>query len=349
MVLSQTLEETHAEIVGANSGDEALLACLNNDFSLAILDVHMPGMDGYELSGFLRDDRRTAHLPIIFLTAAYSESSQVFRGYEAGAVDYIVKPFDPDILLGKVRVFLELDLHRKELVQHREKLAAANRELEAFSYSVSHDLQAPLRAINGFSQALLEDCPEKLNDEEREYLRRISDEATRMARLIEDLLSLSRVSRTDIQPQAVDLGLLAEKVVARLQEAEPERRVDVSIGDDLVVFGDLQLLARVMENLLSNAWKFTGLSNPARIEVGRTTERAEAAFFVRDNGAGFDMKYSDKLFRPFQRLHSTESFPGTGIGLSIVQRVVSRHGGRVWCESQIGKGTTFYFTLETKA
>jgi signal transduction histidine kinase len=341
MALERTLVGVDVALHRATTGEAALAATLERDFALAILDVQMPGMDGFELAELLRGDPKTKHMPIIFLTAASWEEEQIFKGYESGAVDYIVKPYNPAILVSKVNVLLEMQAQSAELRRHREQLAAVNRELEAFAYSVSHDLRAPLRAIEGFSQALLEDCLEKLNEQEQDYLGRISSEARRMAQLIDDLLTLSRVTRAEMSRERVRLDDLAREVVARLREADGARRVEVEIADGLVVEGDPRLLGQVIENLLGNAWKFTGRRPEAHIELGQTGE----AFFVRDNGVGFDMKYAGKLFAPFQRLHGMTEFPGTGIGLSTVQRIVARHGGKVWCESQPGESTTFFFTL----
>lgn len=234
----------------------------------------------------------------------------------------------------------------EDLARRYAELEAANRELEAFSYSVSHDLRAPLRAIDGFSQALLEDCELRLDDQGRDYLRRIRAATRRMGDLIDDLLALSRVTRQEMRRERVDLSALARSVVAQLRRLEPARSVEVVIADGLEAEGDSHLLRLVLENLLGNAWKFTGRQPEARIEFGAVDEGSRPAFFVRDNGVGFDMAYADKLFAPFQRLHAMSDFPGTGIGLATVQRIVARHGGRVWAVGEEGKGATFFFTLE---
>lgn len=226
------------------------------------------------------------------------------------------------------------------------ELEAANMELEAFSYSVSHDLRAPLRTIDGFSQALIEDCGDAMTEEDREYLERIRTACARMEHLIDDLLRLSRVTRTEMHRRDVNLSEMAERIAADLQQAEPERRVSFDIQPGVIANADEQLVFIVLENLIGNAWKFTSGASEVRIEFGETDLRGERVFYVRDNGAGFDMAYVGKLFAPFQRLHSAEEFPGTGIGLAIVARVIRRHGGRVWAEGAPGKGATFYFTPE---
>ena len=225
------------------------------------------------------------------------------------------------------------------------QLESANRELEAFCYSVSHDLRAPLRAIDGFSQALLEDFPKDVPEEAQRYLSRIRTSTLRMGQLIEDLLNLSRVSRGALDRAEVDLSDLARQVVALIRQHEPARSVDISIWDGMNVQADPRLLRAVLENLIGNAWKFTAKAEHPRIEVGVLRDGEHQVFFVRDNGAGFNMAYVDKLFGPFQRLHSTSEFAGTGIGLATVQRIVFRHGGRIWADAKEGKGATFYFTL----
>ena len=232
-----------------------------------------------------------------------------------------------------------------DLERRVAELAAVNRELESFSYSVSHDLRAPLRSIDGFSQALLEEYGEALTGDGQDYLRRVRAATQRMGELIDDLLNLARVTRREMRSEPVNLSALANAIVAQLQKNEPDRTVTASVQDDLVARGDPQLLRLVLENLLGNAWKFTGKEPAARIEFGMTTQNGTPVYHVRDNGVGFDMAYSEKLFGAFQRLHAMTEFPGTGIGLATVQRIVARHGGRVWAEAAIGRGATFYFTL----
>jgi PAS domain S-box-containing protein len=241
------------------------------------------------------------------------------------------------------------DRKRAEEALARAKEAAdtASHELEAFSYSVAHDLRAPLRSIDGFSQALLEDYSEKLDPQGRDYLTRVRESAQRMAQLIDDLLMLSRVTQSALNHERVDLSALARTTAMALQRVEPEREVEFIVTDGMVGNGDTRLLRIVLENLLGNAWKFTGKRPKARIEFGRG-EGAQPAYFIRDNGAGFNMAYATKLFGVFQRLHSSAEFEGTGIGLATVQRIIRRHGGRTWAEGEVDRGATFYFTLGDK-
>lgn len=238
-----------------------------------------------------------------------------------------------------------LEKHRNELARSNADLTAVNKELEAFSYSISHDLRAPLRGIDGFSQALLEDYSGRLDDSGRQHLERIRLGAQRMASLIDDLLDLSRITRAEIQRQPVDLSQMARAVTQDLARQNSARQVEFVIAPGLHAEADPRLIRTVLENLLGNAWKFTSRCSRARIEFGCTQANGQSAFFVRDNGAGFDPAYADRLFGAFQRLHATAEFPGTGIGLASVQRVIYRHGGRVWAQSAVNQGATFFFTL----
>jgi PAS domain S-box-containing protein len=224
-------------------------------------------------------------------------------------------------------------------------LETSNRELEAFSYSVAHDLRAPLRGINGFSSALLEDCADKLDEEGRDYLRRIGAGSERMGLLIDALLALSRVSRMELQRETVNLSRIAEAAIKQLRMSQPDRIVEFVSQEDVIAEGDPALLRAVFDNLLGNAWKFTGGREVAEIAFGTTEKDGAVVYYVKDNGAGFDMAYAAKLFIPFQRLHQASEFAGTGIGLATVQRIARRHGGEIWAEGIVGRGATFYFTL----
>ena len=253
------------------------------------------------------------------------------------------------IAIENARLFNEVhnlveNLERR-VAERTAELQVANQELEAFSYSVSHDLRAPLRSINGFSQALLEDFGEQLNEEGRGYLQRLRANAVQMGELIDAMLRLSRVSRSDLEREKVDLSVMAQTVAAKLAETDPERPMKWVIAPDLTVQGDAHLLNALLDNLLSNAWKYSSKAAQPRVELGVTEMQGRQCFFVRDNGAGFDMAKADKLFKPFQRLHSHSEFAGIGIGLATVQRIVNRHGGWVKAEAAPGKGAVFYFNL----
>ncbi|MGZ4998230.1 MAG: sensor histidine kinase, partial [Methylobacter sp.] len=227
-------------------------------------------------------------------------------------------------------------------------LESVNHELEAFSYSVSHDLRAPLRAVDGFSRILLDEYADRLDDTGRDRLRRVRAAAQHMAILIDDLLNLSRITRSELKREDIDLSALASEVMDELRKQEPDRNIRWTVQPGMIVWGDARLLRIVLDNLLGNAWKFTSKRPEAQIEFGMQMQNDESVYFVRDNGAGFDMAYAEKLFGAFQRLHDTNEFPGTGIGLATSQRIIHKHGGRIWAEAEVEKGATFYFTLEAR-
>ena len=237
----------------------------------------------------------------------------------------------------------------KELNQSLEarnrELEASNRELESFSYSVSHDLRAPLRAIDGFSQVLLEDCGDRLNDEAKHMLGRIRAASQRMGQLMDDLLDLARIARSSLRRERVDSSAVATEVAESLRVAYPDHRVELTIAPGMISSGDRALLRVLMESLLDNAWKYTSRRDPARVELGVIQQDGTPVYFIRDNGVGFDMRYAHKLFGPFQRLHANSEFPGTGIGLATAARIVDLHDGRIWAEGAVDQGATFYFTL----
>ena len=366
IALEAMLQGLEQNLIKAESGREALKWLLTHEFAVILLDVKMPEMDGFETASLIRQRDKSRHTPILFLTANDDTQTQAVRGYAVGAVDYLVKPVVPEFVRSKVSVFVELakktELLRRQTQLLAEKEQAAlelaetraelvrdlehkNRELESFSYAVSHDLRAPLRRIDSFSRAVLESQGDRLDDPGRRYLERVREASQHMSQLIDDVLYLSRVTRADLREQEVDLSALATLILSRLQESEPERKVEIRIRPGVIVAGDGQLLRIALENLLENAWKFTGQQPETRIEFGMTQAAGEPTYYVRDNGAGFDMTYVDRLFGPFQRLHPQGEFPGSGIGLATVQRIIHRHGGRVWAEGLVGQGATFQFTL----
>jgi signal transduction histidine kinase len=353
IALEAVLNGLGQNIIKAGSGREALRHVLCADFAVILLDVQMPGMDGYETAALIRQRERSRTTPIIFLTAAMKSDASVFKGYSVGAVDYLFKPIVPEVLRSKVEAFVDLarktaqlKVLNEQLQNQAAQLASANRELETFSYSVSHDLRAPLRHIAGFSKALMQECADALPPVGRDYLTKIEGATNRMSQLIEDLLGLARVARADIRRLPVDLAELAQSIAAALRKTSPKREVEFLVSAPLVTQGDPKLLRIALENLLGNAWKYTGKHARAAIEVGSMTgEDGKDIFYVRDDGAGFDMAYADKLFAPFRRLHSDGEFEGTGVGLATVQRIIHRHGGRIWAESAPERGATFYFTV----
>lgn len=354
--LSRLLEPTGALVIKAGNGNDALKACLNHEFALALLDVNMPGMDGYELAELMRGERDHSAVPIIFLTAAYRQEEQIFKGYSTGAVDYLVKPLRPEILLNKVTVFLDLHRQKQEIAQlnaalaaHAEELEAANLELESFNRTVSHDLRGPVRIIASFTELIIARYEQTLEEKCRTYLRTIHKEALWMDKLINTLLGFSRLSRQEMQLREVDLSEMARTISQELHPADAGRRVQFFIAEHLSCHGDQDLLKIALSNLLGNAWKYSAKEGVSTIEFGAVNRDDPApTFYVRDNGVGFNQIHADKLFRPFQRLHANDDFEGHGIGLVTVERIIRRHGGRVWAEGTEGEGATFYFTLKER-
>ena len=270
----------------------------------------------------------------VVITALFDESGRL-RGFGKVTRD----------ISERKRAREEGDRQREELAHSNAELMIANDELESFSYSVSHDLRAPLRTIDGFSHALLEDCADRLNDEERSHLNRIRAATQRMGLLIDDLLSLSQITRTCMHIQSFDISALARSIANDLRATQPERQIELHIEEGLTATADPGLARIALENLLSNAWKFTSKRPVAHVEFGRTQVAGTLVFFVRDDGAGFEAAYADRLFGAFQRLHTTREFAGTGIGLATVQRIVKRHRGRIWAEGEVDCGAIFYFTF----
>lgn len=325
------------DVATATDGAAALEAIQVRAPEIVVSDVMMPRLDGFGLVRALRAQPETASLPVILLSARAGEESAI-DGLDAGSDDYLIKPFSARELLARVRTHLQLSQARRAWIAELER---TNRELDAFSYSVSHDLRAPLRAVDGFSKLLLEDYKHNLDEGARGYLDKIGSSVQHMGTLIEALLNLARIGRATLQADRVDLSALADEVIADLRQANPQHPVNVTVEKGLVTHGDRNLLKVVLVNLLGNAWKFTAKRDPARIEFSRH----DAAFVVRDNGAGFDMAQANKLFVPFNRLHSQKEFHGTGVGLTTVQRVIERHGGNIWVDAKPDQGASFFFSL----
>lgn len=365
------------DVIRATSGEEALELLAVEQVDGILLDILMPGLSGVETCRRIKNSPALRHIPLILLTSL-DEPDAVVEGMNAGADDYVIKSVDYDVVGARLRAQLRRKqfedenrrmrekVLRKEAEAHaaREKaetraallaqlevknrdLERLNHELQTFAYSVSHDLRQPLRSMDGFSQVLLEEYGAQLDARGRHYLERVRAGAQRMGELIDGLLMLSRVTRKALTRSVLQIDVLARGVVERLQEADREREVEITIAEPMEAVGDPQLIESILENLLGNAWKFSAGQQPARIEVGLLHDEDVPIYFVRDNGAGFKMDYADKLFVPFQRLHSEREFSGTGIGLATTQRIVHRHGGKIWAESRPGQGATFFFTLSS--
>jgi two-component system NtrC family sensor kinase len=373
-VAAQLRQEGY-DVIPARSGEEALELLSVQSVDCILLDLVMPGLSGQETCRRIKSSTAWRDIPLIMHTAL-GEQAAMIEGINAGADDYIAKSSDLEVLCARVRAQLRRKQFedenrniREQLLQKEVEVVAANSarelaeiratfvdelkskniELEAFSYSVSHDLRAPLRSIDGFSKLLLVDYADKLDAKGQDYLHLVRESAQRMGELIDDLLLLSRVGRADLNRDQIDLSEIARGVSEELKKKDPDRHVKWCIEDQLLVEADSGLMRVAFDNLLGNSWKFTAKVSAPRIEVGTDQQEGVAVFFVRDNGAGFSMEYAEKLFNPFQRLHAESEFEGTGIGLATVHRIIDRHGGRIWADSAVDHGATFYFTIPPAA
>jgi signal transduction histidine kinase len=358
------------EILKARSGNEALELMLSHDFGLAILDVQMPGMDGFELAELMRGSSRTKHIPIIFLTAGGYDDRRRFRGYEAGAVDFLYKPIEPMVLKGKADVFFDLYQQRLELVRQRDELQVAaaenarlyqeivrlnesleervrertsqlletNEQLQGFTYSIAHDFRQHIRNINMNAQLVISEGGEEVV-EWRPNLERIHQVAMLMSQMSEDLLTYARMRTVSMRKVEIDLSQIAEDIAESYRSTFPQTRFIVAPG--MRVCGDRTMFRIVLENLMDNAFKYSQNASEPLVEIGEDEE----GFYIRDNGIGFDMKYAHKLFIPFERLSAAHDFAGTGMGLANVKRIIDRHEGTISVSSEPSKGTTFRIFL----
>ncbi|MEI7725475.1 MAG: ATP-binding protein [Bacteroidota bacterium] len=375
------------------NANDAYAAAISNAPALVISDIVMPGMDGYEFCSILKAHPTLKEVPVILLTSL-RDPLDIIKGLQAGADNFITKPYEEKYLLSRIHYLLTnrelrgdnssdmvieimfrgdkyqinsekkqiLDLllsvyeaaierndqlisTQAELQAANENLQAANRDLDAFSSTVSHDLRSPLNIVAGYTQLLQDDYSENLDDEAKAYLERILKSAFSMSKLIDDLLQFSRSQRTEINAETVDLSAMANEISSDINEREVARHTVFNIQKGLFTQADPNLMQVALNNLLGNAWKYSGkVENPV-VTFGTKNSGRETIFYIRDNGAGFDMTKADKLFNPFQRLHTNKEFAGTGVGLATVRRIIERHGGRIWAESEPGQGATFYFTL----
>ncbi len=364
-VLEKLLERPDRRFLSSENGNDGLKLALLHEPDLIILDVQMPEMDGFEVARILKSNKRTKDIPIIFASAERKEHHSIIKGFEEGAVDYLSKPLDPEVTRAKVSVQLKIQWQKKELIKKNISLEKAearinqlnselqrnlaqletvNRELESFSYSVSHDLRAPLRIANGYSSILLEDYGEKFDADAKRMLGSLQGQVRKMNSLIDNLLEFSKLGRKELKKSEVDAETLVGNVLHDLRQAD-KRKAEIVSQPLPPMYADRELITQVWINLLSNALKYSSKKENAQIEIGSRHDGNEVVYYVSDNGSGFDMKYADQLFGVFQRLHKSDEFEGVGIGLSIVKRIVTKHGGRVWAEAAVDKGATFYFSL----
>ncbi|HTJ53061.1 MAG TPA: response regulator [Cyclobacteriaceae bacterium] len=363
--MEKLLERPERNFLSATNGTDGLKLALSKNIDLIILDVQMPEMDGFEVAQILKSNKRTKDVPIIFASAEKKERNSIMKGFEEGAVDYLSKPLDPELTKAKVSVLLKIQMQKKELIEKNNALEKAevqikqlntdlqinlgqleyiNKELESFSYSVSHDLRAPLRAIIGYSKMIEEDFGEIVGADGKRLVSVVQSNANKMNKLIDGLLQFSKSGKMEVSKSEIDMDGLVQHVIHDICDST-QHPVKITVNQLYPAKADNMLITQVWMNLISNAIKYSSAKENPQIEIGSTKDDHSLIFFVKDNGAGFSMDYADKLFGVFQRLHSAEEFEGTGVGLAIVQRIINRHGGRVWAEAQVNKGATFYFSL----
>ncbi|MDX8384241.1 MAG: response regulator [Ghiorsea sp.] len=341
---SQILEDDY-EVVTGRSGSDCLHKARDLKPDVIVLDVQMPDMDGYETLAKLRSTAEGKEIPVIFLSARYRDSDRVIKGLEMGALDYITKPVDDDLLMAKVRVGVRIKQAEDAVREKAHALEVANKEMEAFTYSVSHDLRAPLRALDGFSAILSEDYAESLDEEGLQYLARIRAGSQKMGSLIDDLLDFARTSRGDLAQSPLDVSAMVNDVCTEIQATEDHAQLSITVQSGMTTLGDSKMIRVVLMNLISNAIKYSSKEDKPCLEIYAEKSATREVFTIKDNGVGFEMRYVDQLFHPFRRLHSSDEFPGNGIGLATVHRIIQRHGGTIWAESEVGKGSVFNFTL----
>lgn len=356
MAMEAVLGHEGYNLVQASSGHEALASLYDHDYAVILLDVQMPVMDGFETARLIKQYAPARETPIIFVTAISKETHHIARGYESGAVDYLFKPFDPNILLSKVKIFVELYQARQFLAKTNEtlelkvkertaELTQINRELEQFAYVASHDLQEPLRKIITFSGRLQESFSAQLDEVGRDYLDRMHKAGTRMKTVIEDLLHFSRINAKDIPYEATDLKEIIMDVISDLEIKIAQQKAEIIIEDLPTVTANKSQLRHLFQNLILNSIKFSKKDQSPRIVINSQVDNEFAIIDVRDNGIGFDEKYLDRIFKPFQRLHGKNEYEGSGIGLSICQKIAQQHGGHITAKSTPGEGATFIITL----
>jgi two-component system sensor histidine kinase/response regulator len=360
LALRKLLSVHDAKIIEAKDGNEALALCLDNEFALALLDVNMPGMDGYELAAFMHDEPRTAEIPIIFVTAAYKDDSHRIRGYGVGAVDYIEKPIDDRILNSKVRIFIDLYRKKQELAAALEEmrqteslltartneLARSNAELEQFAYVASHDLRQPLRMVSSYLALIERKLGTDLDQDTKDFLGFAVDGAKQMDALILGLLEFSRVGRSKQPFSKTSLAEILENAVHTFATVIEDTKAEVKLASDLPeVMGAPMELLRLFDNLIGNALKYRTTERKPKVEIGWKNEGTAYLIWVKDNGIGMEPKDCERVFAMFQRLVTREQYEGTGIGLAVSRKIVERHGGRIWVESKPNEGSCFFIKL----
>lgn len=348
LATEKVLRPLPADIFKATSGNEALSLVLRHDFAIVLLDVQMPEMDGFETAMLMQEHESMANVPIIFVTAISKEEKYASKAAEIGAVDYIFKPINPDILKSKVKVYLDLYVQREQIMHLNAVLSQSNEELERFAYICSHDMQEPVRMMNAFASLLAESSEQTLDDGGKRYLNFILDNARRMQKMISDILTFSRVGREDIILEAVDCEAILAEILAEFEDVIQQHGAQVAYGPLPTVRTSSTLVRILFQNLIGNALKFQVRGQPPVITIGASRLGGAWRIAVSDNGIGIDEKFRTRIFTIFQRLHRKEDYPGTGIGLSTCRKFIQLCGGDIDFSSAPGEGCTFYFTLPSE-
>jgi two-component system sensor histidine kinase/response regulator len=345
LATEKVLRPLQANIFKASSGNEALSLLLRHRFAVVLLDVQMPEMDGFETAMLMQEHESMRGVPIIFVTAISKEEKYASQAAELGAVDYIFKPINSDILKSKVKVYLDLYVQREQILKLNATLQQSNEELERFAYICSHDMQEPVRMMNSYAGLLEEKCVGSLGEEGEKYLRFIAGNAKRMQKMIQDILTFSRVGREEVKIETVDCNEIVREVLAEFEAVIVSKGAIVTCADLPFIATSPTLMRVLLQNLIGNALKFQDGVRAPRIEIGARAAGDAWQFSVQDNGIGIDHKFNNRIFTIFQRLHRKEEYPGTGIGLSTCRKFVRLCGGDIQFESELGKGANFIFTI----
>jgi signal transduction histidine kinase len=349
LATEKVLRNLNAGIFKAMSGNEALSLMLHNRFAVVLLDVQMPEMDGFETAMLMQEHESMRGVPIIFVTAISKEERYATQAAEIGAVDYIFKPFNPDILRSKVKVYLDLYVQREQILKLNEHLSRSNEELERFAYICSHDMQEPVRMMNVYAGFLADEQVERLDEAGKRHVGAIKRSAEHMRKMIADILAFSRVGREAPKLEELDCNQIVHDVLAEFGAIISQKRALIVCNPLPTLKGCQTLMRMLFQNLIGNALKFQNGTRPPEIEIHAEATDKEWRFAIKDNGIGIDPAFSDKVFAIFQRIHRKEEYPGTGIGLSICKKFVESCGGRIWFESVLGKGSVFSFTIPRHA
>lgn len=348
LATERVLKKLDAGIFKANSGNEALSLMLRHRFAVVLLDVQMPEMDGFEVAMLMQDHESMRGIPIIFVTAISKEEKYASQAAKIGAVDYIFKPINSEILKSKVKVYLDIYVQREQILKLNAVLRQSNEELERFAYICSHDMQEPVRMMNSYGGMLEEENIGMLNEKSKKYLGFIIGNAQRMQKMIQDILTFSRIGREEIQIENVDCNQIAHEILAKFETVIKEKNIRITCGDLPVLETSPTLLRVLFQNLIGNALKFQAAGKIPEVYIEAIQQENAWHFTIRDNGIGIDPAFHHKIFTIFQRLHRKEDYPGTGIGLSTCKKFIELCGGNIGFESVPGQGTTFFFTLPQK-